>query len=230
MKRTENIIRTAADPERLYLRGLEFDMPDGTHVSVQKSDVPSADMKDSVVRHKGRYSLVGFYCRPNDHVLDFPCGSGYAAEILAPFGIVYKGMDDDAITIEYARRIYGNKTTSFLSGDLTNPELPSAQFNVIGCIEGIEHIESKYQGPLIKAFLNALKPGGTLIVSSPENPTGKSGPSMHNPYHKYELTRNDFLALLTDHFGAGNVELLTHKATLSTGVLTTCFYGVCHKK
>ncbi len=229
MKNKTPIIRGASDPERLYLKDLEFDLPDGTHVKITKTDITSVDMKDLIARHKGRYSLLGLYCRPNDYVLDFPCGSGYATEILAPFGVMYEGKDHDPITVEYAKHVYGSQTASFSVGDLTDPQLHPVRYNVIGCIEGIEHIESKHQKLIIEAFFNALKPGGTLIISSPENPTGESGPSMHNPYHKHELTRHDFLTLLTNQFGTENVELITQKATLSTGVLTTCFYGVCHK-
>ena len=215
------------DTERLFLEDLEFDSADGEHVIVKKTSIPEIDMKDLVARHKGRYYLLGLHARPGRRVLDFPCGSGYAANILKEFDIVYHGMERDPLTIEYAKRVYDHKNATFAVGDLQNPNLPNNSFDIIGCIEGIEHIERQFQSPLIGAFKEALKPGGILIVSSPENPTGVSGPSVHNQWHKWELTKKDFSNLLREHFD--NVEMVTHKAVLSTGVLTTCFYGICHK-
>lgn len=215
------------DTERAFFKDLEFNLDNGDHVVVKKTDIPGVDMEDLFTRHKGRYYLLGLYCRPGYKVLDFPCGSGYASDILKDFNVLYQGRDQDLATIEFARRAYNQKNISFEIGDLKTPDLPENFFDTIGCIEGIEHIDKKLQSPLIGMFKKSLKSGGTLVISSPENPTGVSGPSPHNKWHKWELTRNDFLKLLQEHFD--NVELISHKAVLSTGVLTTCFYGICHK-
>lgn len=224
------IRRGGADTERLYLQRLKFSLETGETVIVEQSAFPGIDMADVVARHKGRYSLLGLFCRPGYRVLDFPCGSGYAATILLrEFGVEYCGLERDPITVEYARELYGSQRALFDVGDLCSPPEPMDAFDTIGCIEGLEHIEQQYQSPLIAALARALKSGGTLVVSSPENPTGKSGRSAHNKDHLWELTRDDFLALLWEHFPKENVELVTHKAVISTGVLTTCFYGICHK-
>lgn len=215
--------------ERLYLRDLEFTMPNGARVKVQKTNIENVDMADLIARHKGRYSLVGLFCQPRFRVLDFPCGSGYAANLLKEFGVIYEGMELDLQTIEYASRVYGGPTAKFIHGDLCYPQLGAEEYDVIACIEGLEHIDREYQSPLIAKLKDALKTGGTLIVSSPENPTGVSGPSLKNQWHKWELTREDFLSLLHFHFGGHGVELVTHRATLHTGERTTCFYGTCHK-
>ena len=215
------------DKERAFVKDMEFDIANGNHVIAKKTSIPGIDMSDYFARHKGRYYLLGLYARPGYRVLDFPCGSGYASDILKEFNVVYHGIDSNQLVIEYARRTYGQENTTFEVGDLQEPNLPENHFDTIGCIEGIEHIEQKFQSPLIGVLKKALKPGGTLVVSSPENPVGISGPSSHNKWHKWELTKNDFLKLLRENFE--NVEWITHKAVLSTGVLTTCYYGVCHK-
>ena len=214
---------------RLYLQDLEFTMLDGSKVVVQKTRKDDIDMADLIARHKGRYSLVGLFCRPGFRILDFPCGSGYAADILKEFGIIYEGRELDPPTLEYASRIYGRPTAKFKSGDLCNPGLGNEKYDVIACIEGLEHIDKEYQGPLIEKLKKALKTGGSLIISSPESLTGVSGPSLKNQWHKWELTKADFLSLLYSHFDNQDVELVTHKATLHTGERTTCFYGICHK-
>jgi len=228
-----NVInRGGSDPERLYLQDMQFAMPDGVIVVVKATNIKDVDMPDLVARHKARYYQVGLFCRPKNIVLDFPCGSGYAAEVLRPLGVNYEGLELDSFTVGYAHWLYGygSVTTKFADGDLRYPHMEKEWYDVIGCIEGLEHIDMEFQDPLIAAFKEALKPGGVLVVSSPENPTGVSGKSAHNQYHLGELTRADFLALLHRHFPSDSVELVTHRAVLSTDVLTTCFYGICHKQ
>lgn len=234
-KNQKNVIRLGGTVScgRLYLQDLEFTMSNGTEVIVQKRCIENIDMADFVARHKGRYYLVGLFCRPGFKVLDFPCGSGYAADILKELGVIYEGRELDSPTVEYATRVYGGPTTKFIYDDLCNPQLTVEEYDVIACIEGLEHIDKKCQNPLIGKFKDALKVGGTLIVSSPENQTGISGPSSTNKWHIWELTRADFLLLLHSHFSRQDVELITHKTILHTGEQateqTTCFYGICHK-
>lgn len=228
---TKKIIYRGGDieEEQLFPQDLEFDMSTGEHVVVKKVSLPGVDIEDLIARHIGRYSLLGLYCRPGYRVLDFPCGSGYGADLLKKFGIIYEGIDRDPVAVEYARRLYGNDKASFKIGDLTAPDLGAGEYDTISCIEGLEHIQQKHQETLIASFHAALKLGGTLIVSSPENPTGKSGRSTHNQYHLWELNRADFLKLLHTYFRPEAVEIATHKAVLSTGVLATCLYAICHK-
>ncbi|OGN31926.1 MAG: hypothetical protein A3J01_01140 [Candidatus Yanofskybacteria bacterium RIFCSPLOWO2_02_FULL_45_18] len=228
---TKSIInRGGNDTERLYLLDKEFNIPAGNKVVVKATDIPDIDMADLIARHKGRYYLVGLFCRPKQRVLDFPCGSGYAAEVLRPLGVMYEGLEFDPPTVEYARRVYGNDATQFNVGNLRHPSLGKERYDNIACIEGLEHIEMEYQDGLIAALKDALKPGSVLVVSSPENPTGSSGKSTHNKFHLGELTRADFLALLHRHFEPRDVELVTYKAHLSTHIFVTCFYGICHKQ
>jgi 2-polyprenyl-3-methyl-5-hydroxy-6-metoxy-1,4-benzoquinol methylase len=210
---------------------LNFHLSTGQSVVVTKSEFPGVQpsMADVIARNRGRYMPLGLYCRPGYRFLDFPCGAGYAAELLDSFGILYEGQDVDLPTVAYAQHVYGNPRAAFSQGDLRCPQLERERYDTIGCVEGLEHIEQQFQSPLIGALRAALKPGGTLVVSSPENPTGASGKSVHNEFHLWELTRKDFLGMLFEHFEESQVELLTHRARLTSGVLTTCLYAVCHR-
>lgn len=183
------------------------------------------DIKTIIARHKARYYLAGLFCRPGYHLLDFPCGSGYAKEIFKELGVIYYGKDICRNTIKYARSVYqGN----FSYGDLTNPQLKEKYYDVITCTEGLEHIKREAQVNLIEQLKKALKSGGVLIVSSPESNRGVSGPNPKNEYHLHELTEKDFRKLLCGVFGVRNVEIITQYNTLTTGERTRCFYGVCH--
>lgn len=218
--------RGGADQERLYLENFTFAMKDGMQARVVATDIPGINMEDLIARHRARYFLVGVFCRPHHKVLDFPCGSGYGAEVLRPFKVEYEGLDIDEVTIEYAEQIYGRYGGRFGIGDLCRPRLAMERYDVIGCVEGLEHIELHFQDQLIEAFARALKPGGVLVISTPEA-IGRSGPSSDNPHHLGELTNADFDRLVGSRFRL--VEKLTHSAVLSTGRRATLLYRVCHK-
>jgi hypothetical protein len=80
----------------VYLYDARVTAPDGTVVEVRKTNVPAGkDPADVNMRHIGRYGLALTFIRPGFKVLDFPCGSGLALEIvsgMARFGeISYQG-------------------------------------------------------------------------------------------------------------------------------------------
>lgn len=225
------ITKGGSNEERIYLKNLKFTLHDGTTVDIRESTFPGVDMGRSFGRHKARYNVAFLFvpvgrCK----VLDFPCGSGYAAEIFTQSsGVNYEGVDSDQITLEYAEKVYGSDRITFRVGDLRSPNLPKGEYDVIACCEGYEHIDAQYQTPLLDAFYQALKPGGTLVVTSPENPTGKSGKSNHNPFHLSELTKEDFLDILYWRFGKENVSFLENPTFSSTGRDLNMIIGICRK-
>ena len=213
------------DTERLYLKPLIFRFKDCVVNVVPTSFV--CDMVELINRHKARYLLPTFLFKPYSKVLDFPCGSGYAFDLFKGFNIRYEGKDKDIYTIEYAKLIYKKYiyNNKFSFGDLCNPRLKSNNYDVIICVEGPEHIDRKYQKNLIKSFYNSLKPGGTLYITTPE--AHISGKSKKNKYHLWELSRKDFIFLLSSYFKS--IQILEHKTTTHTGDLTNWMYSFCKK-
>ena len=199
--------------ERLYLHDLYSK-------DITKTDMPN--MKQLVARHKSRYHLAAFLSRPDMKVLDFPCGSGYACEILED--VEYTGMDIDEVTIEYAKHFYSDG--KYYVDDLANPKKLDSGYDLILCIDGPEHIEIKYQKPLVETFHNALKPGGRLLMSMPEAPE-ESGPSKTNPYHLGELTFDDFVSLLETQFDS--IQIIIHEDILHNGVQSNCMYAIARR-
>ena len=206
-------MRGGKNEERLYLF-------DHSLLNVERTNMPN--MSELVARHEARYHLAAFLARPGMKVLDFPCGSGYGAKILKD--VDYVGMDIDDITVEYANRFYAGR---FYVDDMTDPKkIGDNQYDLICCIEGLEHIEMQYQPALISTFHKALVDGGRLFVSMPEA-KGASGPSKTNPYHLGELSDDDFRGLLTEHFF--DVQVYYHEDTLHNGNQAICMYGICRK-
>ncbi len=192
----------------------------GEQVVVKKKVLP--DIEETIFRHIQRYYLPAFFLRKEMVVLDFPCGSGYGSEVLTKDTTSYIGMELDGPTIAYCEKIYeGQSNKTFIENDLTSPILTDSFYDLIACIEGIEHIEEQYQEPLIKSFYKALKPEGILVVSSPEKVNDM------NKWHKHELTLKEFEELLKSVFN--DVQILSHKTKLHNGTLTENFYGICIK-
>ncbi len=215
------IERGGKDEERLYLKDYELKDDLGEKIVVKKTDMP--DMGGVIARHKARYYLPAFYVRPDKTVLDFPCGSGYGCQILNKYG-GYEGMDIDAPTIEYCKKSYGKM---FKVGDLTKPELENDKYDVITCIEGLEHIESRYQMSLIKAFYHSLRVNGILIVSSP-SAGSRSRINNSNKYHKWELSQFDFTNILKKVFTS--VQIIIHQDINHQGNPMTMMFGICKKE
>ena len=203
--------------ERLYLQDDQFDCNDDI-IIVKKTDMPNMD--HLIARHKGRYHIPAAFCRPRMRVLDFPCGSGYGAEIFERFGVTYYGMDVDPATIMYADLHYrGN----FSVNDLTNPHLKERYYDLIACIEGLEHIEERFQSRLIGEFYKALTWGGILVVTTPE----KWGETT-NPYHKHELTKEEFRRLIGEKFK--DVQILEIKDEIHNGTKANLLFGIARKE
>ena len=212
------ITRGGIDEERLYLHDLKFDCGDDICI-VKKTDMP--DINRVCARHGSRYQFAGTFARPGIKVLDFPCGSGYGSVILQLTGnMYYDGRDNDEVSIEYAKQFYRGE---FKVDDLTNPHLENRVYDLIACIEGLEHIEQIHQSRLIKHFYDALVHGGTLVITTPE----RDG-EITNPYHKWELGKLEFEALLKTQFN--DVQIIVKKDIDHKGNKTRFLYGIARKK
>jgi 2-polyprenyl-3-methyl-5-hydroxy-6-metoxy-1,4-benzoquinol methylase len=96
-------------------------------------------------------------------VLDAPCGDGEVSIELAKLGFEVSGVDMVDELLPEARAALGSR---FRIADMTRPlPWPDASFDVILCIEGIEHLEDAFA--FLRENWRLLKRGGILIVSTP---------------------------------------------------------------
>ena len=98
-------------------------------------------------------------------VLDFGCGTGHMGGVLAKFGSVV-GVDGSADALAVG------DFTSYASvgqaSSLTDPGFPEAPFDLIACLDVLEHVEDDV---VLLAELKALlSPHGALVVSVPMDP------------------------------------------------------------
>jgi ubiquinone/menaquinone biosynthesis C-methylase UbiE len=141
-----------------------------------------------------RYGLVARACKGKD-VLDIPCGMGWGTSMLGRSRRLV-GVDLSEEAIREARQRYGGVAT-FLVGDMGNLDLPSTSFDMVVCLEGIEHVPPDVARLFLQESCRVLREGGELYMSSPFCVTGEhSG----NPYHIKEYRPEEMHALVQPYF------------------------------
>ena len=96
-------------------------------------------------------------------VLDAPCGDGEVSLALAKLGFEVSAVDIVDELLPEARAAVGGR---FRVADMTRPlPWPDGSFELILCVEGIEHLEDAFA--FLREMRRLLKPGGILMVSTP---------------------------------------------------------------
>lgn len=132
-------------------------------------------------------------------VLDAACGTGYGFKILKSGNkqISYIGMDVDNSALQQTSE--RTKKSPLLKIDL-NDTLPFPD-NSIGTFISFETIEHlKNPNSLVCESRRILKPGGHLILSTPNSDVFSKNGGSTNQYHEKEFNPEEFNQLITKHF------------------------------
>lgn len=152
-----------------------------------------------LLEHMARYQFALPYMK--GRVLDLSCGAGYGTHMIAKNRkknieeII--GVDLDQDIIKYAKHNYYHPLSSFQVKNAVDPNLPQdlGIFDVIVSFETYEHIEEEQQ--LLDNYFNLLKPGGTLIISTPFG-QGR-GKECGSPFHVHQITPEEFKSLFESY-------------------------------
>jgi GT2 family glycosyltransferase/ubiquinone/menaquinone biosynthesis C-methylase UbiE len=147
--------------------------------------------------HLHRYALSLGYVTGKS-VLDIASGEGYGAALLASKADSVTGVDIDPQSVENAKRTYCDPKLKFLLGRCEQIPLADASVDVVTSFETIEH-HDKHQ-EMLNEIKRVLKPGGVLIISSPNRLTYSDEPGYTNPFHVKELYYDEFYELLRVRF------------------------------
>jgi ubiquinone/menaquinone biosynthesis C-methylase UbiE len=132
-------------------------------------------------------------------VLDAGCGTGYGSALLVERGGARSclGIDISEEAVTQARSEHGGDgRLSFEVGDVTALEQSDASIDIVTCFETIEHLPGEAQPKLLAELARVLRPGGLLLLSSPNREQYPPG----NPHHLRELTADELRALLGELF------------------------------
>lgn len=135
-------------------------------------------------------------------VLDVGCGIGIGTNILGWDAIGVWGVDNNPESIKVAKQLYEGPRMKFDTYDLVNPlSRPVATFDIVACIEVIEHIKD-YDKALenLKRFYEAKRRTVFFISSPNRNNERLSDAKPKNIHHVREFTAGEFYEVLTKHF------------------------------
>jgi 2-polyprenyl-3-methyl-5-hydroxy-6-metoxy-1,4-benzoquinol methylase len=164
-----------------------------------------------------RYKWISSYCRGKD-VLDVPCGMGWGTSLIrGARRLVGVDISEEAIT-EAIRR-YGT-IAEFSTGDMGHLNFPDNTFDVVSCLEGIEHVPLEVGHRFLQEAERALRPGGRLLLSSPYC---RTMPHSGNPHHVHEYRPEEIRAVVGERFVVEDV------ATRDVDNLTVLFMH-CRKR
>ncbi len=188
--------------------------------------------------HKSRYQFASQFVADKT-VIDIACGTGYGSALLADHGGARQvfGIDISADAVDYAMRRYQRPNASFLVGSAESIPLGDQTADVVVSFETIEHVQDAVA--VIQEFSRALRPGGRLIISTPNQ-----WPLDIAPFHTKVFCRSSFVELLQTCFSveqmfnqnSGSDFPYNHGqpagfvgSTQENEHLAECFVAVCRK-
>jgi SAM-dependent methyltransferase len=141
--------------------------------------------------HLVRYAWAGRLAA-GKRVLDAGCGLGYGTRMLRRAGAAeVVGVDIAAAAVE-AARADEEAGVRFEVGDVGDLDHPDGAFDVVVCLEVIEHVPD--QRRVIAELVRVLAPGGVLVISSPNRAVYVPG----NPHHIHEYLPEELRAALAE--------------------------------
>jgi len=143
-------------------------------------------------RHEVVYLRLSAVCRGRD-VLEAGCGEGYGADLLASVARRVIALDYDAAAVAHVRTRYPR--VQVVAANLASLPLPDASVDVVVNFQVIEHLWDQPQ--FVTECLRVLRPGGLLLMSTPNRVTFSPGSDTPlNPFHTRELNAAELAELL----------------------------------
>ena len=128
-------------------------------------------------------------------ILDIASGEGYGSAMLAAHATKVIGVDISAEAIEHARTRYQRHNLEFRVGTCADIPLDDATVDLVVSFETIEHHDQHDR--MMQELKRVLRPGGVLLISSPDKLHYTIEPGRLNPFHIKELHKQEFQDLVS---------------------------------
>ncbi|QLY30074.1 class I SAM-dependent methyltransferase [Nocardia huaxiensis] len=145
-------------------------------------------------RHEIAYARLLELCEGKT-VLEAGSGEGYGANMIAGVAERVIGLDYDDSAVAHVRAKYPR--VEMVQGNLADLPLEDNSVDVVVNFQVIEHLWDQAQ--FLRECLRVLKPGGKLLISTPNRITFSPGRDTPlNPFHTRELNAAEMDELLVE--------------------------------
>lgn len=163
------------------------------------SDKTSYNAVEAAI-HLNRYAMAKPFCR-DANVLDAACGEGYGSFLLKKWGAEsVGGVDIDAAAIEKACSNFKNDGLKYIQNDVQKLPFEDHVFDLVVSLETLEHVDDAEM--FLREIKRVLKPGGTIILSCPNDPYYYERDNIKNPFHKRTYTFYEFKEMAERELGS----------------------------
>lgn len=160
-------------------------------------NVPYSAVEASI--HLSRYLMAKPFVK-GAKILDAACGEGYGSCLLKKWGAdEVIGIDIDEDAIKRAESVFGFSGVKFQRHNVETMPYPDCYFDVVISFETIEHLDNP--DVFLQEVRRVLKPGGTIIISCPNDPYYYPNEDQANPFHKRKYTYFEFKELAEKYLG-----------------------------
>jgi len=149
--------------------------------------------------HIERYRFAQGVLDPNLAILDAGSGCGFGTQTMGRDARTVVGLALSWHALQFARRNHGAQNIAFVCANL-NESLPFGDeaFDAIVSFETLEHVANHKL--MLAEFRRVLKPGGHLVISTPDKSVYDRTLTVKNQFHVNELDRAEFVTNLTTQF------------------------------
>ncbi|HAW51682.1 MAG TPA: hypothetical protein DCX54_05040 [Flavobacteriales bacterium] len=139
-----------------------WDIPDSRELIAHYEEYGRDDYKSPITVKRYREILSKFeHARSLNRILDIGCGMGFFLEVAQELNWKTYGTEYTETAVENCRQ----KDITMFKGDLSEINFGELTFDVITCIEVIEHIQDLHS--FISGIKKILRPGGLLYLTTP---------------------------------------------------------------
>lgn len=166
------------------------------------------------LEHLHRYALAKDFAG-GKVVLDIACGEGYGSAVLAGTAEQVYGVDIAPDAIAHAKGAYQRPNLEFLVGRCAEIPLPAKAVDLVVSFETIEH-HTEHEA-MFAEIKRVLRPGGVMIMSSPDKLEYTERAHHANAYHVKELYAEEFKQLVERYFS--RVAMLGQRVLYASAIL-----------
>jgi SAM-dependent methyltransferase len=145
--------------------------------------------------HRSRYRFAAQFAAGRQ-VLDVASGAGFGMQMLRQAGACPIGLDYDAHALSQVLSV--EPKARLVHADATCLPFHPHSLDLVVSFETIEHVPDAQA--LVREVRRVLKPGGRLVLSTPNRAFGPEERHTQNPFHVREFTADELRDVLQASF------------------------------